>query len=282
MVVFLLALAFARPLGGLSKDVSSRRCALQMGVDRRALLASGAAAMGSVLLPPMAFATTAATLPQCDQAVDMLTGVDGRRIFLCGTAHISAESAALVRDLIRSVKPNTVMVELDRARLESLFAKDSLDAPRKGRKSSSVWDDLRGPGTIGERVGRAQSNAIGRVLSDMYESLEEMGFSSGEEFRVAVAEALNSNAQVVLGDQDGALSHPPPSRRHFGTGDQSAMATPHALQSAPLSMTCATHSSRRTSGSSWRAPTLLHFPARGLPPSLSSTHTLTPPPSRAP
>ncbi|KAJ1635981.1 hypothetical protein T492DRAFT_424001 [Pavlovales sp. CCMP2436] len=63
------------------------------------------------------------------------------------------------------------------------------------------WRDLQSPGSLGERVGRAQSNLIGRTLSQMYESMEGLGFETGDEFRVAATEALDSGAQLVLGDQ---------------------------------------------------------------------------------
>lgn len=182
-----------------AKAALSRRAALA-----RTGTALGAALLGGrpVLLPPPAWSAVSAP-PFCDEAVDVLVSPT-RKIYLCGTAHISEESALLVRDLVRTVRPSSVMIELDRARFDSMMA-----APVDGKKKRSdsdllrgLWTDLRSPGTLGERIGRAQSNAIGRSLSQLYESMEGLGFQAGDEFKVAAVEALNSGAQLVLGDQD--------------------------------------------------------------------------------
>ena len=54
----------------------------------------------------------------CDSAVSSWRRVlDGHAVYLIGTAHISEESAALVRRTMAEVKPSAVMVELDRERL---------------------------------------------------------------------------------------------------------------------------------------------------------------------
>jgi pheromone shutdown-related protein TraB len=46
--------------------------------------------------------------------------VDGREFVLVGTAHVSRESAALVREVIERERPDAVCVELDRQRYETL------------------------------------------------------------------------------------------------------------------------------------------------------------------
>lgn len=197
---------------------------------RVALSRAGAAFGGSVFyfargsplhpLDALAAVPAAAALPAiCDSAVDVIANAD-RTYYLCGTAHISQDSALLVRQLIRTVRPDSVMIELDRPRFDALMAKsveptfDSPSAPRATAPAKSdesddpnilggVWKDLRrGPGNLGERIKRAQSNAIGRGLSGMYKSMEGLGFETGDEFRVAATEAMSSGAQLVLGDQD--------------------------------------------------------------------------------
>ena len=40
--------------------------------------------------------------PLCDPLVSQLKGPDGKEVYLVGTAHISQESAALVRNVIRA------------------------------------------------------------------------------------------------------------------------------------------------------------------------------------
>lgn len=45
---------------------------------------------------------------------------DGRELYLVGTAHVSASSVALVEDMIHEVDPDTICVELDEQRYESI------------------------------------------------------------------------------------------------------------------------------------------------------------------
>jgi hypothetical protein len=210
-------------LQSVGAEVLSER--LGAGLTRRTMLRTSGAGLGGSLLfspfcPPDALAV--ATLPAyCDEAVDVISSPT-RNYYLCGTAHISQDSALLVRQLIRAVRPNTVMIELDRPRFEALMEKAptaSFDSPPSDSKANAketptkvaskdedvlrgVWTDLRGPGSLGERIKRAQSNAIGRTLAQMYSQMEGLGFESGDEFRVAAIEALNGGSQLVLGDQD--------------------------------------------------------------------------------
>ncbi|KAG8464286.1 hypothetical protein KFE25_003349 [Diacronema lutheri] len=179
-------------------------------LSRRHVLARTGAALGGTLLgaggaPALRPSRArAANVPAyCDEAIDVLASPT-RKIYLCGTAHVSQDSALLVRSLIRSVRPSSVMIELDEQRFASLMASP---AERKRAKGDSdllrgLWADLRGPGSLADRIARAQSNAIGRSLSQLYESMEGLGFESGDEFRVAATEALDGGAQLVLGDQD--------------------------------------------------------------------------------
>ncbi len=54
--------------------------------------------------------------------------VEGREFILVGTAHVSRESAALVRAVIERERPDTVCVELDRQRYETLSQKRRWEA----------------------------------------------------------------------------------------------------------------------------------------------------------
>ena len=54
--------------------------------------------------------------------------IDGRRIVLVGTAHISQESVDLVREVIERETPDTVCVELDQRRFEALSQKKRWEA----------------------------------------------------------------------------------------------------------------------------------------------------------
>jgi pheromone shutdown-related protein TraB len=62
---------------------------------------------------------------------------DGRRFVLVGTAHVSQESADLVREVIERERPDRVCVELDEARFQALSRRDqweSLDLKQVIRK----------------------------------------------------------------------------------------------------------------------------------------------------
>ncbi|MBU0480855.1 MAG: TraB domain-containing protein, partial [Proteobacteria bacterium] len=50
---------------------------------------------------------------------------DGRKIVLIGTAHVSKNSADLVRKVIAEERPDSVCVELDEKRFESLSKRKS-------------------------------------------------------------------------------------------------------------------------------------------------------------
>ena len=59
------------------------------------------------------------TVENSDNDVHRLN-VDGKELLLVGTAHISRESAQLVRRIIEDERPDTVCIELDEKRFESL------------------------------------------------------------------------------------------------------------------------------------------------------------------
>ena len=50
--------------------------------------------------------------------------LNGRKITLIGTAHVSAESVTEVENTIRELKPDCVAIELDEKRAESIRNKD--------------------------------------------------------------------------------------------------------------------------------------------------------------
>ncbi len=50
--------------------------------------------------------------------------VNGKEIYLVGTAHVSHESVQDVRNTIEAVRPDTVCVELDQGRYKNLTDQD--------------------------------------------------------------------------------------------------------------------------------------------------------------
>jgi len=71
--------------------------------------------------------TAAAPEPAPEQDVHFLA-VDGREFILVGTAHISRESADLVREVIERERPDCVCIELDPQRFAALSQKQRFDS----------------------------------------------------------------------------------------------------------------------------------------------------------
>jgi len=80
----------------------------------------------------------------CDQAVSRLLNANtGQEVYIVGTAHISAVSAELVRDTIRLVRPNKIMVELDSQRVKKrapVSSSATTGASPDTPPPSSLWD----------------------------------------------------------------------------------------------------------------------------------------------
>ena len=60
-----------------------------------------------------------------DSSVKKVLELGGRKIILIGTAHVSADSIKDVKEAINESRPDTVAIELDQKRLESLEDPDS-------------------------------------------------------------------------------------------------------------------------------------------------------------
>jgi pheromone shutdown protein TraB len=158
----------------------------------------------------------------------------GNEVFLVGTAHISRKSADEVRAVIRSVKPDTVFLELCEQRAEALrssmrrgpedgvpeplrqlLASLGCDLARNRNASSSTTDTTRSslttsprsslpflpllllsaPGSLGEKL-------LGEGLRAMYQFLRGYhGLDPGLEFKVGLEEADRVGARLVLGDR---------------------------------------------------------------------------------
>jgi len=152
---------------------------------------------------------------------------------LIGTAHISEESAALAGRVVREVRPEAVFVELDRKRISKALnpgesqpvgvaggraaagEESSGDLPQStpGRPSQQVGLAAReesqqeaprrvNPFDFRERLMEAGTKAVGDAIRGVYSKLNSEGFNPGEEFVLAISEAMKIDAKVVLGDRD--------------------------------------------------------------------------------
>jgi pheromone shutdown-related protein TraB len=113
---------------------------------------------------------------------------DGREFIIVGTAHISRQSANLVREVIENEKPDVVCVELDEKRLLALSEKNR-------------WENLDLKSIIKQK--QLSTLIINLVLSSYQKKLgEKLGVTPGTELLEAVQTAKEKNIPVELCDRE--------------------------------------------------------------------------------
>ncbi|MCZ7615428.1 MAG: TraB domain-containing protein [Ignavibacteriaceae bacterium] len=112
----------------------------------------------------------------------------GREFIIVGTAHISRQSADLVKEVIEKEKPNVVCVELDEKRLKALSEKNR-------------WENLDLRKIIKEK--QLSTLIVNLVLSSYQKKLgEKLGVSPGTELLEAVQVANEKNIPIELCDRE--------------------------------------------------------------------------------
>jgi len=113
---------------------------------------------------------------------------DGREFIIIGTAHISRQSADLVREVIENENPDVVCVELDEKRLAALSEKNR-------------WENLDLKSIITQK--QLSTLIINLVLSSYQKKLgEKLGVTPGTELLEAVNTAKEKNIPVELCDRE--------------------------------------------------------------------------------
>ena len=113
---------------------------------------------------------------------------DGRTVTLIGTAHVSQESADLVRQTIETEQPDTVCVELCESRLQSV-------------RQKSRWQEMDIIKVVKEKKAfLLLSNLI--LASFQKRIADRMDIKPGQEMITAVEVAEAAGAQVWLADRD--------------------------------------------------------------------------------
>lgn len=113
---------------------------------------------------------------------------DGREFILVGTAHISRQSADLVREVIEKENPDVVCVELDEKRLAALSEKNR-------------WENLDLKSIIKQK--QLSTLIINLVLSSYQKKLgEKLGVTPGTELLEAVNTANEKNIPIELCDRE--------------------------------------------------------------------------------
>ncbi|MCB0293985.1 MAG: TraB family protein, partial [Calditrichaeota bacterium] len=114
--------------------------------------------------------------------------LDGREFILVGTAHISQQSADLVREVIESEKPQRVCVELDQQRYKSLA-------------EQRRWEALDLRSII--RQKQLSTLLINLLLASYQKKLgEKLGVAPGVELLEATQVAQDLNIPIELCDRD--------------------------------------------------------------------------------
>ena len=114
--------------------------------------------------------------------------LEGRQIYLVGTAHVSKESVEDVRKTVAQVKPDTICVELCASRHKTLTQKD-------------VWRKMDIFKVIKEK--KAMLLLAQLIMSAFYRRLgEKLGVQPGAEMLEGVALAADTDARLVLADRD--------------------------------------------------------------------------------
>jgi len=114
--------------------------------------------------------------------------VKGKRFVIIGTAHVSKESAELVRTVIEQEKPDKVCVELDEQRYKALSQKKK-------------WESL----DIKQVIKQKQlSNLIINIVLASYQKKigEQLGVMPGTELLEAAKTAEEMGIPIVLADRD--------------------------------------------------------------------------------
>jgi len=123
-------------------------------------------------------------------------------IFIIGTSHVSKKSAEAVRNLIRDVKPDTIVIELCQARYQKLKAEAEVKNIETRRPQKSFQSFLM---EIMESIRSGNFDPtmiLQKTMQNFYNSLRMLGLIPGLEFKYAIQEAERLNANLVLGDVD--------------------------------------------------------------------------------
>lgn len=113
---------------------------------------------------------------------------DGREFLIVGTAHISRQSADLVKEVIEKEKPDVVCVELDEKRMQALSEKNR-------------WENLDIRKIIREK--QLSTLLVNLVLSSYQKKLgEKLGVTPGTELLEAVQTAKQNNIPIELCDRE--------------------------------------------------------------------------------
>lgn len=126
-------------------------------------------------------------ITQIEPNVDLVE-INGRKIYLVGTAHVSQSSVELVENIIRRYEPDTVCVELCESRAQAM-------------KNPDRWQETDIFKVI--RAGKAYVLLAQLVLSSFQKRIaRQLGIQPGEEMRRAMETAEALGIAVAYSDRE--------------------------------------------------------------------------------
>jgi len=125
--------------------------------------------------------------------VKVLPRKNGGWCYIIGTAHVSEISEAHTRQVIQTVLPDTVVIELCRSRVGLLVQQQEEISP----EAPSVWNQL----SAGVK-NKNGSQTLHALLSHAMKSMtKDLKIQSGTELKAAAEEAMKIQAKILLGDR---------------------------------------------------------------------------------
>ncbi len=114
--------------------------------------------------------------------------LDGKEIILIGTAHVSRQSAEQVKEVIEDERPDTVCIELDEQRYQSIVDEDK-------------WKETDIFKVIKER--KATLLLMNLAISSFQRRMaKQFGIKAGQEMIQGIESAKETGAELVLADRN--------------------------------------------------------------------------------
>lgn len=114
--------------------------------------------------------------------------LDGKEFILIGTAHVSKHSAQQVKEVIEAERPDSVCVELDKQRYQSVI-------------DGNKWKDMDIFKVIKEK--KATLLLMNLAISSFQKRMaKQFGINAGQEMIQGVESAKEIDAELVLADRD--------------------------------------------------------------------------------
>lgn len=114
--------------------------------------------------------------------------IDDKEIILIGTAHVSKNSALQVKEVIEAEQPDSVCIELDEQRYQSILDKDKW-------KKMDIFKVIKEKKATLLLMNLAISSFQNRMA-------DQMGIKAGQEMLQGIQSAKEVNAELVLADRN--------------------------------------------------------------------------------